>query len=368
MRPRFTAIDGLRGLAIALVTAIHLRGWLPPLLAAGVDYSLWGVWPVSLFFAISGFCLYYPLAVASGEGRPWPSWRRFFWRRAVRIMPAYVVSLGVWIAIWSHTPYWPCEHAPFHEWPSHLLRHLTFTHTFWGDSLYSINPVLWSMAAEVHFYLLFPLFAVLCRRRPWAWMAGAWLIANAVRLGAYLYLPDSRPLARSLPGHLGDFAAGMLAAHLLAAGQGAGRRWARLALPATAALFLVPLMHRGIAAVLPAGQTDDLPLLGLFTPLLVVLLLAAVSSERTVLAWRPLTLLGLISYSLFLYNLTPAVLAHWWAPFGLVSWWLTMGAALLAISALSYRLVEQPLVRFLARRGAATPQLPSPPQTAPLGS
>lgn len=369
MRPRFAAIDGLRGLAIALVTVFHMRGWLP---AGGVvgtwfDLRACGVWGVSLFFALSGFCLYYPLAAASAAGRPWPSWRTFFRRRATRILPAYLVSVGVWLAIWSGTPYWPCEHAPFHEWPSHLLRHLTFTHTFWPDSLFSMNPVLWSLGVEVHFYLLFPLLAVVCRRRPWGFAAAAWVVMNALRLWLYLKVPDSLHVARSLPGHLGEFAGGMLAGHLLAAG-GAGNRWARLAVPSTIGLLVVPVLHRWTVAALPAGQTADFPALGLFTPLLVVLIGAAASREQGLLTWRPLTLLGLISYSVYLYNLLPAVLTRWWAPYGFVSWWLTMGSGLLGASVLSYWVIERPFLRRLARPAAPPPKQPPPlPQAAPLG-
>ncbi|UCH33866.1 MAG: acyltransferase family protein [Armatimonadota bacterium] len=89
---RFPGIDGLRGLAILMVTLFRLwvvaRSRLP---VAGLDLSLsplFGHMRAALSFAISGFCLFYPLAKPTDRDRPWPSWRAFWLRRAVRILPA----------------------------------------------------------------------------------------------------------------------------------------------------------------------------------------------------------------------------------------------------------------------------------------
>jgi len=55
---------------------------------------------VSLFFALSGFCLFYPIARGRHEGKPRPSWRTFALRRVLRIVPAYAVATVLLIPIW----------------------------------------------------------------------------------------------------------------------------------------------------------------------------------------------------------------------------------------------------------------------------
>src|SRR2546425_4257600 len=74
------ALDGLRGVAIALVMAGHAGG----LKAGGLG--------VDLFFALSGF-LITSLLVSEWDARRRVDRRAFYWRRARRLLPALGVML-----------------------------------------------------------------------------------------------------------------------------------------------------------------------------------------------------------------------------------------------------------------------------------
>src|SRR5947209_7703178 len=91
---RLDGFDGLRACAAILVVAYHAgsvtgassAGPLAPVVAelkAGV----------AIFFVISGFLLYLPFARSIQAGAPPPDWRTFARNRAVRILPAYWVTL-----------------------------------------------------------------------------------------------------------------------------------------------------------------------------------------------------------------------------------------------------------------------------------
>lgn len=86
------ALDGLRGLAVALVLlrhAAYLGGYqdsLPPVLGT---FMLNGWVGVDLFFILSGFLISRPFF----SGRPF-AWKPYLTRRALRILPPYLFVLG----------------------------------------------------------------------------------------------------------------------------------------------------------------------------------------------------------------------------------------------------------------------------------
>ncbi len=48
--------------------------------------------------------------------------------------------------------------------PGQFVAHVFMVHTFVRDAFFSINGVLWTIAVETHFYLLYPIFLVFQRR------------------------------------------------------------------------------------------------------------------------------------------------------------------------------------------------------------
>jgi len=93
---RVASLTGIRAVAALLVMATHAayttgkytHGYV------GLVYSRMEI-GVPIFFVLSGFLLFGPWVKAAATGGPPPSVRRYAWRRVLRIMPAYVVTVLV---------------------------------------------------------------------------------------------------------------------------------------------------------------------------------------------------------------------------------------------------------------------------------
>jgi peptidoglycan/LPS O-acetylase OafA/YrhL len=153
---RFRSLDGLRGLAVLAVMVCHLHNTIysnpasysvfraPLGQAAGVG--------VGIFFVLSAFLLFYNWAKPGAEIKPWIYYRR----RLLRIYPAYIVALVAGSAILLVMR----NHLSL----SAFFLHLSFLHSwFTPDTSGLVNPA-WSLPAELQFYLILPLLALLFRR------------------------------------------------------------------------------------------------------------------------------------------------------------------------------------------------------------
>ena len=161
MDGRNAGIDMARCLAVSLVFLYHAfagqGSWLGSVCGAG--------WiGVDLFFVLSGMLVArgYERIKQQGQGPV------FFWRkRAWRIVPAYLVAVGVCTGIACAVL--PDKTKPWRD----LLSLLTFT----GNHRSLSAGVLWSISVECQFYALLPLFlgplalGDRVRRHPWRWLA-----------------------------------------------------------------------------------------------------------------------------------------------------------------------------------------------------
>jgi len=174
---------------------------------------------VQLFFLISAFCLSYPYVRAHFARRPLPTVGHFAYRRFIKIVPSYVLSI-VGVLVLAAIPgnretfganiNWPNPGAMFFD----LAAHLAFLHTYFGDSVASINGVLWTLGVEVQFYVVFPLLVTILLRAPLS-LAGvmtALAIAYRIRIGDCCRTPIFDHNLNQLLGFLDFFAAGMLCA------------------------------------------------------------------------------------------------------------------------------------------------------------
>lgn len=147
LRSEMPELDAVRGVAILGVLLYHGLYW-------GLDLSqfpryeqvvLTGMWlgrlGVNLFFVLSGFLITGLLIDARNKAT---YYSRFYIRRALRILPAY--SLTILILLASRT-------APLKFIVLSILYLSNLTPLFGVAIAY---PVLWSLAVEEHFYFLWP--------------------------------------------------------------------------------------------------------------------------------------------------------------------------------------------------------------------
>lgn len=165
---RLPGLDALRALAITWVLLFHART-----LRLGQPLGVVGEvgWMgVDLFFALSGYLIatqWFASFEAPG------ALRAFYVRRAFRILPAYAVTLAVYLF------------APSLREAPNLMptwQYVTFTENlFMTFDVPRAFTHVWSLCVEEHFYLLFPLLSLGVAR--WRPRLGAWLVVALVVFG-----------------------------------------------------------------------------------------------------------------------------------------------------------------------------------------
>src|SRR5437870_133687 len=151
-RERQPGLDLLRALAIVVVVIYHaaLFGFKLP---GRVDRFGWI--GVDLFFVLSGYLIGGQLLAPLARGRH-INLGRFFARRALRIMPAYFVVLGIYILL----PSWREYPEVYPTWKFLLSVQNIGLH---GGTAFSHA---WSLAVEDQFYLCLPFILLFANRWP----------------------------------------------------------------------------------------------------------------------------------------------------------------------------------------------------------
>lgn len=146
---RSHTLDVLRGLAIVGVMAIHVSQSFPSNIHA-VDYAFMCGWTgVNVFYFVSAMtmCLMWTQRTETSPTR------KFYIRRFLRIAPLFWLAIPVYLLLNGTGPSY---NAPNGIGPLQVILTATFLHGFWPDSINSIVPGDWSIAAEMIFYLVFP--------------------------------------------------------------------------------------------------------------------------------------------------------------------------------------------------------------------
>jgi peptidoglycan/LPS O-acetylase OafA/YrhL len=353
--PRFDNINLLRAFAALAVVVFHV-----------VEHSRWSDFPregllstfragwlgVDLFFTVSGFVIGYS-ALILYRADPARFQRRYWARRLTRILPLYLLTLALWIALC-----WPgFFDMPWQAWARHLGSHLAFVHSFWPDTFGSIDGANWSLALEMHFYLAVALLVPWIARTPgWRiWLYGAlvawaWRAFTLTRYGGYdewlLFTRTSQ-----LPGVLDEFCAGIFLAKLVierpVASRGAWLPWlagAAVLGTATMSVFWRHAAYWEFPFMVLFWRTA----LGAF--FLCVLAAAVRLPQALASRWMaPVNALGEVSYGIYLWHLFAVELfVHAWGMERMPAL-LAVLALTLALSIASWTLLEKPAMR-LARR------------------
>lgn len=317
---RLAVLDGLRGIAVLLVLWYHIWeiSWLPAPLPSLQFLPETGFVGVHLFFFISGFVIVYPFVRAQHGGHDAPTWGHFYYRRAMKIVPSYLLSIAFVFAV----GYEQTKFGTTGEMLRSLAAHLFFVHTWWPQTYGNINGVLWTLAVEVQFYAIFPLLWFAFRRQPVVTALAMTLAALAWRSQAQHCCTDHLLDAiDNLPGYLDIFAAGMLAAYAYVAAKPLlARRWvAPVASLVCAAGFacLVLLLEnlwstRTVDQWSTVWQIVNRTWIGFAFAAVALGALFAGRFAGAVLANPLLLFLGVVSYNLYLFHQVIARLMVTW--------------------------------------------------------
>jgi len=304
-------LDTIRGLAILGVVFYHGFYWARDLSA----YSSWqrvflksmsvGQYGVNLFFILSGF-LITGILLNTRDRKDY--YKRFYIRRALRILPAYYLTLLILVVF-----------------------KITSKGFLWMSLLYSSNlsllfgismsyTVLWSLAVEEHFYLVWP--TAVRRISP----RGLLLLA----ISLMVLSPVLRFCCSLLPAKYGaivggcsyytwncfdGLALGAVMALVVRRMNDDHRKFLRFSLLLIALGFLIA------AAGIPFGITTRMNPVGealQWVPwhfglggLLGIFVVAGSGKWKGIVAPRILTFVGAISYGLYLYHLLFSMAYQW---------------------------------------------------------
>jgi peptidoglycan/LPS O-acetylase OafA/YrhL len=171
---RFHGLDTLRAFAVLAVVLYHLTifGELPGRILPVTRFGWMGV---DLFFVLSGFLIGQQVLKPYLHGQRL-SIMQFYRRRAYRILPSYLVVLGLYVFV----PPWreAAQLAP-------VWKFLTFTMNFGFSFDQRAFSHAWSLCVEEHFYLLLPVMVALLMVRP-SFSKTAAMLAALVLLGIAL--------------------------------------------------------------------------------------------------------------------------------------------------------------------------------------
>jgi len=363
LRSHMPELDSLRGLAILGVLLYHGLYWARDLSL----YSPWqsrifrlmapGQFGVNLFFVLSGFLI---TGILLDSRTREDYFRRFYFRRALRILPAYYLTLLL-LVLFKLTSL------------GFLLVSLAYSSNMAPLFGLAISyPVLWSLAVEEHFYLVWPAIVRRISTRILLWLLAALLVLSPVSRFFYLQtvlrVPGVRPGFGSFTwNHLDGLALGAIVAILVRRPGWSRRRMLQfsiLLIVSAVALAALGYPFGILTRTTPIGVAlQYVPWNLSFAALLGLFLWIGTSRWKAIVAPSPLMFFGKISYGLYLYHHLLTFQGFQWFALrsnfnerlNLSLWeqvWARMllaGTASILMAFLSRRYFEEPFLRLKNR-------------------
>ncbi len=350
---RIAGFDGVRALAAMAVVCSHLHlltGRIDPRLGQMIG----GFRAVHLFFALSGFLI---TALLIRERREFGrvSIRDFYARRAFRILPIYLICLGIVGVLRAVLGYGASG--------KELIYAATYAYNFMlRDDMGAQLVHTWSLAVEEHFYLIWPVVFCLfypLRKRGLV-QASVLICLLAIFVQSLFGAMTNRFYVLSYWSCFAGMTILMGCVVAMLSCEEAFRDRAAPYLRSKGALLLSVVLWAN--PYVPFLSVGVLP--GYFHGLACALLVGWIYHNQTsvvvrLLDVRPLRYLGAVSYGIYMYqgvlitSRTARIPGHVWP---LPIW---AGLALLfVVVPLSYRFIEMPFIargkRFRQRRVVVT--------------
>jgi peptidoglycan/LPS O-acetylase OafA/YrhL len=302
-------LDGVRGVAILLVMALHFVGDATARTFGqrlAVKMASYGLLGVDLFFVLSGF-LITGLLLDSKSGEHY--FRNFYARRTLRIFPLYYLVLGfLFIVLPWLTPLTPA----LDEARRHQIWVWTYTSNFyiaakgsWAALTYVSH--FWSLAIEEHFYLVWPLVVFSVRREALERICAVVLVAGlGLRISLVLAGVSELSVSVLTPCRIDTLCVGALLAALCRRDDGAEalvRRSLSAMLTLGGAILAVSAWCASVKIGLPVLHEIRNSLYALFFGALVLMSLQLrPNALARAFQSRPLRFFGKYSYGLYVYH------------------------------------------------------------------
>ena len=367
------ALYGLRVVFILIIAWYHIwqQSWLTPApFGVSLDFLLRSGYEwVDAMLLLSGFLLFLPCAKGK-KVKP----GAFYKKRFARIVPSYYLCLFVllFVVVLPEKKY-----SGIGQGIGDMLAHMTFVHnlnayTYVGSPL---NGVLWTLAVEAQFYLLFPFLSRAFQKSPlvtWCLMS---LVAFAYRDWASTK-QDTTLLINQLPAFMDVYANGFAAALLyqrmkerLGDKRNILLRLLFTALAAVCVLGIIRIMKNQAASngidQLRLGQMQRRFAFTVLLSFVMIYLPFAIAPVRFLFGNRVMRFLSGITFPFYMFHQAVAVqLKKWHFPPYLSAephvsreqpWQLTFTLAVfgitLLIAVIMTYLVEKPAARLILREG-----------------
>lgn len=345
-------IDGVRAIAVAWVLLYHaFPAWLPG-----------GFVGVDMFFVISGYLI--TQVILRGLQSERPILLVFYRRRILRLVPALLpvltacVAFG-WFVLTPNELKWLGKSV---AWSAPFMENalLAVSGGYFEDATY-LNPLLhlWSLGVEEQFYLVWPILLIMAVKHRVAWRVVGAVTATSLIISFWDSLDAPAVHFYHLSCRVWELGTGAL----LALPGRWGASW-----PTRHHLWHQLLSLGGLSLVVGGGALLDgdhsSPSIWAAIPTVGTACLIAAGPQtwinRRILSSRPLTFVGRISYSLYLWHwpiLAFSRLLLGSPPSSAIAIAALAGAV--AVACVSYYFVEKP-ARSAAPGGPWVPLLLTP--------
>jgi peptidoglycan/LPS O-acetylase OafA/YrhL len=326
---RRRALDGLRGVAVLLVVLGHTIG------VAGYGHRASAL-GVTLFFVLSGF-LITTLLVEEHHNSSRISLRNFYWRRSLRLLPALALVLAFVTGVLAFG-------SLMHQWWGSVGATLFYVANITKAAGVPFAPMghAWSLAMEEQFYLVWPLLLVaLLRYRVRLLHVVTALLATSLVVSGWRWFTWVTTGDEMRTAWAPD-----MRADALIVGCALGILFWLGRLKTSSRLTAGAWIAAGSLALLVHGDWLWVWGISLMTTLSAMILIGTVSHGARWLEWTPMVKVGRVSYGLYLWHyVLMSIFAAGEGMERLISVLLTLPVAFL-MTALSYRCIEQPALRF----------------------